>query len=137
MKMKKISRRRFLKLTGCAGALGLVASYPVFIERYIILTNTYRIPVPNLPEVFSGFRIVQLTDLHHGALVPLHLIRSVLARANLIKRDVVVCTGDYVHERNSIGEIDYNIPVLRAGFSTYTLTMFILPILYGSWRIAI
>jgi len=38
---------------------------------------------------------------------------------------------------NSIGEIDYDIPVLRAGFSTYTLTMFVLPILYGSWRIAI
>lgn len=38
---------------------------------------------------------------------------------------------------NSIGEIKYNIPVLRAGFFTYTLTMFILPILYGSWRIAL
>jgi len=110
--MKKISRRRFLKLTGCLGALGLAVSYPVFIERYIVLTNTYRIPVSNLPKAFSGFRIVQLTDLHYGALVPLGLIRSVLARANRIERDVIVCTGDYVHERNSTGQIDSVWPLI-------------------------
>ena len=110
--MKKISRRRFLKLFGYTGALGLVASYPVFIERYIVLTNTYRIPVPNLPKVFSGFRIVQLTDLHYGALVPLCLIRSVLARANQIERDMIVCTGDYVHEKNSTGQIDSVWPLI-------------------------
>lgn len=110
--MKKISRRRFLKLTGCVGALGLVASYPVFIERYIVLTNTYRIPVPNLPEAFSGFRIVQLTDLHYGALVPLRLIKSILARANRIESDVIVCTGDYVHERNSTEQIDSVWPLI-------------------------
>jgi len=61
--MKKITRRRFLKWSVRIGGLGLVASYPVFIERYVVFTNTYRIPVPRLPEVFSGFRIVQLTDL--------------------------------------------------------------------------
>lgn len=38
---------------------------------------------------------------------------------------------------NSLGEIGYNIPVLSAGFFTYTLTMFILPIIYGSWRITL
>lgn len=87
-----ISRRRFLKMAGYAGMLGVVACYPVFVERYIVLTNTYRIPVPNLPDVFSGFRIVQVTDLHYGFLVPLALIRSVIARVNDIPRDLVVCT---------------------------------------------
>ncbi len=38
---------------------------------------------------------------------------------------------------NSLGEIGYNIPVLSAGFFTYTLTMFVLPIIYGSWRITL
>lgn len=110
--MKKISRRRFLKIAGCAGALGLVASYSVFIERYIVLTNTYRIPVPNLPKAFSGFRIVHLTDLHYGFLVPHGLIRSVVARANRIESDLIVCTGDYVHEKKATGQIDAVWPLM-------------------------
>ncbi len=110
--MRKISRRRFLKIMGSIGALGLVGSYPVFVERYIVLTNTYRVPVPNLPPAFSGFRIVHLTDLHFGLLVPLSLIRSVVARANRIERDLIVCTGDYVHENRATGQIDEVWPVL-------------------------
>lgn len=38
---------------------------------------------------------------------------------------------------NAIGDITFNIPVLDSGFFTYTLTMFALPILYGSWRVAL
>jgi len=97
----------------CAtGAVGLVASYPVFIERYIIRVNRYRIPVTNLPDHFSGFRIVHLTDLHYGLLVPLALIRWVVAQANTIGKDIILCTGDYVHERNATGQIDTVWPVL-------------------------
>lgn len=107
-----MNRRRFLKLGACAGGLGLVGSYPVFIERNIVLTNTYRIPVPNLPPVFSGFRMVHLTDLHYGFLVSLRFLRSIVARANRINRDVVVCTGDYVHQRKATAEMDSVWPLM-------------------------
>ena len=116
MKDTRISRRRFIKLACATGALGLVASYPVFIERYIIVVNRYRIPVPNLPDAFAGFKIVHLTDLHYGSLVPLGIIRYVVSKTNRIPRDVVVCTGDYVHERRSTEQIDCVWPVL-AGLS--------------------
>ncbi len=111
--MKKLTRRRFLKFTGFAGAAGLAASYPLMIERYIVLTNTYRIPVPNLPQAFAGFRIVQLTDLHYGPLVPLRFIRGVIERANRIERDAIVCTGDYVHGRNSSERVEAVWPLLE------------------------
>ncbi len=110
--MEGITRRRFMKLAGCIGAFGLVSSYPVFIERYVILTNTYRLPVPNLPRAFSGLRIVHLTDLHYGFLMPRTLIQQVVERTNRIARDLVVCTGDYVHERSSTRQIDTVWPVL-------------------------
>jgi predicted MPP superfamily phosphohydrolase len=110
--MKSMTRRRFLKLAWPIAALGLVSSYPVFIERYIILTNRYRIPVPNLPRAFSGLRLVQLSDLHYGFLMPLSLIRHVVARTNRMDRDLVVCTGDYVHERSSTRQIDRVWPIL-------------------------
>jgi hypothetical protein len=79
------------------GAGALVASYPVCIERNIVLTNHYHIAVPHLPSAFAGLRIVHLTDLHYGPLVPLSLIRSVVERANALGGDLIVCTGDYVH----------------------------------------
>lgn len=85
---------------------GLAACYPFFIERDIVLTNLYRIPVPHLPDTFSGFRVVHLTDFHYGFLMPMRMIRHVIARANRIRRDITVCTGDYVHERNATGQID-------------------------------
>jgi len=53
-----------------------------------------------------------LSDLHYGSLVPLELIRDVVERANKIKPDLIVCTGDYVHEKNSAKQIDQVWPVL-------------------------
>jgi predicted MPP superfamily phosphohydrolase len=112
MRDRRVSRRRFLRLASAAGAGGLIGFYPIFIERYIVLVNRYRIPVPHLPEAFAGFIIVHLTDLHYGALVPLSLIRSVVQRANRLSGDTIVCTGDYIHERNSTVQIDQVWPVL-------------------------
>ncbi len=106
------------------GALGLSASYPVFIERSIVLTSTYRIPVPNLPEAFSGLRIAQLTDLHYGFLMPLALIEHVVRRTNELKPDIIVCTGDYVHGKNATPQIDAVWPVisqLQARLGVYSV----------------
>ena len=108
----KITRRQFLKRACSLGSMGLVASYPICIERYIVLTNRYRVSVPNLPKAFSGFRIVQLSDLHYGFLMPLGIIRHVVEHANRLTLDLIVCTGDYVHERNSTTQIDQVWPVI-------------------------
>ena len=107
-----MNRRGFLRWGGMVGAAGLLASYPVFIERYLILTNHYLVPVPNLPQAFSGLRVVQLTDLHYGSLVPLAVIWYVIDRANSLRHDLIVCTGDYVHERAATTQIDTVWPLL-------------------------
>lgn len=107
-----ISRRQFLKNACSLGSIGLLASYPIFIERYIVLTNVYRLAVPNLPLSFTGFRIVQLSDLHYGFLVPLELVQRVVVRANELNADIIVCTGDYVHKRDSATQIDQVWPIL-------------------------
>jgi predicted MPP superfamily phosphohydrolase len=107
-----MTRRQFLKWGGLVGAAGLVASYPVVVERHLILTNHYRLPVPHLPPAFAGFRIVHLTDLHYGVPVSLAVIRGVIQRVNRLDRDLVVCTGDYVHERGTTTELDAVWPLL-------------------------
>jgi hypothetical protein len=97
--MPKISRRQFLKL-GLTGSI-FVMSCPLLIERYLIQVNTYKIPVPNLPEAFEGFRLLQISDIHYGFLLPALLVESVVETANRINAEAIICTGDYVHERNA------------------------------------
>lgn len=118
-----MSRRLFLKRASLA-AVGLATGYPVLVERYLVGINTYRIPVPNLPPAFTGLRIVQLTDLHYGLLVPLALIEDVIARTNAAAPDLIVCTGDYVHARETAEEIDAVWPLLgrlRAPLGVYSV----------------
>jgi predicted MPP superfamily phosphohydrolase len=101
-----ISRRQFLKLSCQVGTTGLLASYPLFIERTTVLTNEYRIVVPNLPAAFSGFRIVQLSDIHYGRLMSLTFVENLVERANRLKPDLIACTGDYVYRHSVAGDID-------------------------------
>lgn len=101
-----ISRRQFFKKVCQYGAVGLVASYPLLIERTHVVTNTYRIAVSRLPEAFSGFRIVHLSDIHYGRLTSLAFISGIVERANGLKPDLIVCTGDYVYGSSPKEDID-------------------------------
>jgi predicted MPP superfamily phosphohydrolase len=120
-----MNRRKLLQLmlgTGCAAVL--LGTYTVFIERYLVRFPRYRIPVPNLPKVFEGFKLVHITDIHYGFLVPLGFVKGLLNKVNHLEKDLIVCTGDYVHERNSTTQIDTVWPLLselKAPFGVYSV----------------
>jgi predicted MPP superfamily phosphohydrolase len=119
-----MNRRKFLKIACYGGVAALFASYPVFVERNLVQINNYRIPVPSLPKSFSGFRVVHLTDLHFGYLVSESFIYGVIKKTNSLKPDIIVCTGDYVHARNSTKEIDTVWPILsklKANYGVYSI----------------
>jgi len=107
-----MNRRQFLKFTFYGGVASLVTSYPVFIERNIVQINRYKVPVDDLPEAFHGFRLVQLTDLHLGFMVSEPFIEGVVSSAKKLNPDIIVCTGDYVHGRNTTAEINKVWPIL-------------------------
>ena len=92
--------------------LVLFILYIFFFERFIIRVNYYQISVPHLPKAFAGFRMVQLSDIHYGLLQPLLTAKYAVWRANRLERDIVVCTGDYVLEKNSHKRIDRIWPLL-------------------------
>lgn len=108
-----MNRRGFLQFALAAGAVALVGSYSVFVERQIVLFNRYRIALNDLPPAFQGFTIAHLTDLHLGYLVSETFIEEIVQRTNRLNADVIVCTGDYVHERNTLAEIDRVWPILN------------------------
>lgn len=101
----ELSRRSFLQLGAFCG-LGAMASVYGLASALQFEVNTYRIPVPNLPPGFNGFTIVQLTDLHHGFGVPISVIDRVIHQVNLLAKDAIVCTGDYIHGGDGASAID-------------------------------
>lgn len=106
---------------GCSACL--MGSYPVFIERYLVQFNRYRIPVANLPAAFQGLRIAQVSDAHCGRLMPRWFVNYLLERVNRAGADVIVCTGDYIHGRDA-AQIEVVWPMLcelRAPLGVYSV----------------
>jgi uncharacterized protein len=55
-----------------------------------------RIWLNGLPEAFRSFRILQLSDIHHGRFFPLDRVAAVVELANRLRPDLVALTGDFV-----------------------------------------
>jgi predicted MPP superfamily phosphohydrolase len=55
------------------------------------------IPLPGLPSPLDGFTLVQITDLHAGPFMREKDIQGYVRRANALRPDLVVLTGDLVH----------------------------------------
>jgi predicted MPP superfamily phosphohydrolase len=96
-----VDRRYFLQVaTYAAGALPFVmASYGFLIGRqnYRVFEPTLRIP--NLPEGLDGLRILQLTDVHASAYMPIKEVRRVAGMASELGADLVFHTGDFITSR--------------------------------------
>ncbi|MCW5200614.1 metallophosphoesterase [Desulfobulbus sp. F4] len=107
-----MNRRVFLRLAAYGMAAALAGSYTVFIERNIVIVNQYTIPIKNLPPIFHGFTLAHLTDLHFGVLVSAEFIEGIVQKTNALRPDAIVCTGDYVHAKNTTAEIEKVWPIL-------------------------
>ena len=92
-------RRTFLSFSGrtAVGASLAVLGFGTYYESKATeisrLTLSYRGLHPDL----SGLRLVQITDFHAGALISFETISDVVSRANALKPDLIVLTGDYVN----------------------------------------
>lgn len=74
-----------------------------------------RIWLSDLPEGFRGFRILQLSDIHHGLFVPQDQVAAVVELSNTLKPDLVALTGDFVsYSRASIEPVAEILGGLRA-----------------------
>jgi len=93
----ELSRRQFL--TGLAAAplvaLSATSAYARFIEPSRYEVSETDVFLRDLPERFEGFRITQLTDVHHSRMVGIDEVRRTVDLANLTKPDLIALTGDY------------------------------------------
>ncbi|MEW6368543.1 MAG: phosphodiesterase YaeI [Acidobacteriota bacterium] len=107
----RLGRRRLIRAGAVAVAsAAATAIYVRYLETRWLDCSRLRIPIDGLPAVFRGFRIVQLTDIHHSSVVPLPYIESCIDAANDMKPDLVVLTGDYITTSGK----KYTRPVIEA-----------------------
>jgi uncharacterized protein len=92
-----LTRREFLKGVGAAAVVGVgvPAVYGNLVEAWDYEVTETVVSVKDLPEGFEGFRIAQVSDVHHGRLVPIEEVRRVVGLANATGADLVALTGDY------------------------------------------
>ena len=92
-----LTRREFLRWAGAAAAagVGVPAAYGGLVEAWAYEVTETVIRIRDLPERFEGFRIAQVSDVHHGRLVSLEEVRRVVQLANGTRADMVALTGDY------------------------------------------
>ena len=74
-----------------------------------------RIWLDSLPDAFRGFRILQLSDIHHSLFVPLDRVAAVVELCNFLKPDLIALTGDFVtYSRSLIDPVAEILGGLRA-----------------------
>lgn len=93
------------------------------------LTEPYRLTVEHqpiylsrLPREFDGFRIVQLSDVHHSPFTSRQQIERAVETANSLQPDMIALTGDYVSkERAYAAPCAEILGRLRARFGVYAV----------------
>ncbi len=108
------SRRAFLRRSVTAvGATSIVGAggYSVLLEPGALHVRRYRIAIAGLPPSLAGLRLVHIADTHLGPYITLPYLEGVIERANTLRPDVVLLTGDYVHR--SPATIPAGVGVMR------------------------
>lgn len=76
-------------------AVSATSAYARLVEPYryeVIETDIF---IRELPDAFEGFRIAQITDVHHSRIVSIGEVRRVVEVALAAKPDLIALTGDY------------------------------------------
>ncbi|MDR0307639.1 MAG: metallophosphoesterase [Chitinispirillales bacterium] len=69
----------------------------VFIEPYRIEDKIYYMSNQQIPGSFDGFRVIFITDIHHGPFFSIGRLKNLVRRVNQLKPDMVLLGGDYIH----------------------------------------
>jgi hypothetical protein len=91
-------------------------------EPYMLSIEHERIRLNRLPKAFDGFRVVQLSDIHHGPFSDREQIERAVETANRLKPDIIALTGDYVSkERQYAAPCAEMLGKLKARYGVYAV----------------
>jgi len=91
-------------------------------EPFRLTIEHRQIKLRRLPRELDGFRIVQLSDLHHSPFTSREQIERAIDTANSLQPDIVALTGDYVSkERAYAAPCAELLGALRARHGVYAV----------------
>ena len=94
-----LERREFISRSVASGISVLaLAATGLGVKNYYanIVVKKLDMLLTGLPEVFKGFKIVQISDLHIGQLMTGPMLKEIVDRVNSLKPDLIAITGDLV-----------------------------------------
>lgn len=116
-------RRLFLSRVAASGALAVGGGVGVFgTWRAFTPPEITEVPVRllGLPKALDGFSIVQLSDVHVGAIIQERFLDQLVATANSARPDLVAITGDLVDGSvAALGRYVARLRNLRSRFGTH------------------
>jgi uncharacterized protein len=95
MKRRRLTRA-FQKIALVAMAIFLGIFYVTRVEPSWIEVRAISMPLPHLASEFSGYRVVQLSDIHADRWMTADRLSRIVHRVNRLKPDLIVLTGDFV-----------------------------------------
>ncbi len=100
---KGISRAKFLSQIAVTFTIipfaGLI--YGMVRGAYKYRVHNVKVPSPNLPKAFDGFKIVQLSDIHTGSFLNTNAIDKAFDIVMQQNADLILFTGDLVNNEAS------------------------------------
>lgn len=82
--------------------------------------NEVPVEIPGLPKALDGFTIVQLSDIHVGAIIQEKFLDQLVSTANGAKPDLVAITGDLVDGKTDLlGRYVARLRNLRSKYGTH------------------
>jgi predicted MPP superfamily phosphohydrolase len=98
------------------------AARSALTEPFRLTVEHHQIRLRRLPRELDGFRIVQLSDLHHSPFTSRQQIERAIETANSLRPDIVALTGDYVSkEREYAAPCAELLGELRARHGVYAV----------------
>ena len=98
-----------------------LALYGTLFGANVLRRERVEVPVAGLPPGWHGARIVQLSDLHSGRHVSAERLRRIARRAARLKPDLLVVTGDIVHNSTAFArqaaEAIATVPTVHGTFA--------------------
>ncbi|MGB5809134.1 MAG: metallophosphoesterase [Polyangiales bacterium] len=119
-------RRDFLAqmLAGGTAALALaVSGWGIWSAVRPVEVKRLTVKLKNLPQSLSGFRLVQLTDVHVGPTIGREFIEDVVGKVNELNADAIAITGDLIDGSvREIGEAVRPLGDMRSTHGTFFVT---------------
>jgi len=98
------------------------AARAALTEPYMLTVEHQPISLRRLPKEFDGFRIVQLSDVHHGPFSSTEQIERAVETANRLRPDIIALTGDYIsRERHYAAPCAEMLGRLQAKYGVYAV----------------